>query len=117
MYMLSLFPALLFLAPLSALVIRVAIACLFILSSYTRTRSASSLFLYTFTALEFVAALSLALGYWAQAGAVLGAVIVGVWFVIPSMRAYSKSTTLLMLILCLSILVTGPGAFAFDLPL
>jgi uncharacterized membrane protein YphA (DoxX/SURF4 family) len=129
--MLSLFPSLLFLAPLSALAIRVALAILFALAAYTRARNASSIFLYVLAALEFAAALSFALGYRAQAGAVLGAVLVGAWFVVPSyddcsartarglpsLRAYPKSTALLMFILCLSILVTGPGAFAFDLPL
>lgn len=116
--MLSLFPSLLFLAPLSALVIRAVVACFFALAAYTHTRNAgASPLLYTFAVLECVTALSLALGYWAQAGALLGVLLVVLSFILPRARPYPTNTLILMLVMCLSILVTGPGAFAFDLPL
>ena len=71
--MLSMFPGLLFLAPLSALVIRASIAVIFSLGAYTHARSSASAFLYIIALLETLAALSLALGYYAQPGALLGA--------------------------------------------
>lgn len=115
--MLSVFPELLFLAPFSAFVIRVAVACLFALAAYTHARVSPTMLSYVFAALETIAALSLAIGYYAQIGALIGICIAGVWLTIKSARLYSPSTIFLMLVMCLSLLVTGPGALAFDLPL
>jgi uncharacterized membrane protein YphA (DoxX/SURF4 family) len=117
MCMLSVFPELLFLAPFSAFVIRVSIACLFALAAYSHARATPSIFIYILAALEILAALSLAIGYYAQMGALFGILVVGVWFIVRTTRPYSLSTALLMLVMSLSILVTGPGALAFDLPL
>lgn len=115
--MLSIFPDLLFLAPLSALAIRMSVACVFALASYTHARNAPSLRWYGISVFEFVAALSLALGYFAQGGALVGILLIIVWYAFPSLRTYSRGTLFLTLVMCLSLLVTGPGAFAFDLPL
>ncbi len=115
--MLSLFPELLFLAPLSALVIRAAVAAMFALAAYSHVRGAT-MFIYIIAALEAVATLSLAFGYYAQAGALLAALIAGSWAILgrPA-RPYPLTTTLLLIVMSLSLIVTGPGAFAFDLPL
>ena len=115
--MLSLFPELLFLAPLSALLIRASIAVLFALGAYDRFRGSSSAVWYVLAILEALAALSLSLGYWAQAGALLALALIALSLVLPTLRRYPISTLLLLFVMCLSILVTGPGAFAFDLPL
>lgn len=115
--MLSLFPEILFLAPLSALVIRASVATLFALATYTHVRGAT-VFIYSMAALEAIATLSLAFGYYAQAGALLAALIAVVWAILGRpLRPFPLTTTLLLVVMSLSILVTGPGAFAFDLPL
>ena len=115
--MLSIFPELLFLAPLSALVIRATVAAMFALATYAHVRGAT-LFIYIMAALEAIATLSLAFGYYAQAGALLAALLATAWALLgrPA-RPYPLTTTLLLIIMCLSLLVTGPGAFAFDFPL
>jgi len=116
--MLSMFPELLFLAPLSALVIRASVAALFALSAYMRVRGEASTFIYIMAALETLAALSLAIGYKSQLVAFLGVLLIGVWiFMGRPVRQYPLSTALLAAVMSLSLLVTGPGAFAFDLPL
>ena len=112
------FPELLFLAPLSALLIRASVAAVFAIAAYTHSRNTPSSFTYTFIVLEALAVLSLAAGVYAQVGALLGVLLAGTWLAIGRpLRPYPLSTTLLVLVMCLSILVTGPGAFAFDLPL
>lgn len=112
------FPELLFLAPLSALVIRASVAALFALSAYMRVRGDATTFIYIMAALEALVALSLALGYRSQVGALLAVLIIGAWiFMGRPVRLYPLSTALLALVMSLSLLVTGPGAFAFDLPL
>jgi uncharacterized membrane protein YphA (DoxX/SURF4 family) len=131
--MLSIFPELLFLAPFSAFVIRVSVACLFALAAYTHVRpirdaqnissgsngagTSLTTLTYIIAFLEILAAISLAIGYYAQIGALVGVFVVGVWFIIKNVRPYQSSTIFLLFILCLSLLVTGPGALAFDLPL
>ena len=123
--MLSVFPSILFLAPLGAVVIRVSVASLFALAAYNRFRfpvhgieGTVSLFAYTIGVFETLSALSLAVGYWAQPGALLAMITLATWFFMgrPT-RAYPLTTVILMFAICVSILVTGPGAFAFDLPL
>jgi len=115
--MLSMFPGLLFLAPFSALVIRVTLAAFLAVAAYTHARKESSLFLYFMATLEAIAALFLAIGYYAQAGALMGVLVVGTWLILKNIRPYSSGAVFLLFIMCLSVLVTGPGAFAFDLPL
>ena len=109
MSMLSIFPELLFLAPLSALVIRATVAAMFALATYAHVRGAT-LFIYIMAALEAIATLSLAFGYYAQAGALLAALLATAWALLgrPA-RPYPLTTTLLLIIMCLSLLVTGPG--------
>jgi hypothetical protein len=114
--MLSLFPELLFLAPFSALVLRIALAATLAYSAWRHEMSRETL-VRLLGAVELGIAASLALGWGAQAGAVLAAATVAASLAIPRVRALPPSTLWLLLALSLSILVTGAGAFAFDLPL
>lgn len=66
---------------------------------------------------EAIAGILILVGAWTQIIAIL--VFVGVFcgFFVPWMRVYPKSTMFLAMVMCVSLLVTGAGAVAFDLPL
>ena len=116
MHMLSLFPQILFLAPFSAFLIRIALAALLAFAAWqhiTRTDTTSR----TLAVLELLAGAALLVGAWTQAVSIAGFFGILAGYVFPRMRVYPKSTMLLGLVLCLSLLVTGAGVFAFDLPL
>lgn len=114
--MLSLFPQLLFLAPLGAFVIRIAAALTFGFIAYRHSHEASGLAKGA-AVLEAACAALLLVGMYTQVGALLG---IGIWILHAAwrpLRVLPVSSMLLLFALCLSILVTGAGAFAFDLPL
>lgn len=114
--MLSIFPSILFLAPFSALLIRIALA--FVLAnaawkhSYETGNMARGL-----AALEAITAAVVVVGASTQVAAIVGAIIIGAWLYFPSLRPVAYGTALLSLVLCLSLIVTGAGALAVDLPL
>lgn len=114
--MVTLFPALLFLAPFSALVLRIALAASLGYSAWRHEGSQEAL-MRLLGVVELGIAVSLALGWGIQAGAVLAAAVVAVSLSVSRIRVLPLSTLWLLLALSLSILVTGAGAFAFDLPL
>ncbi|TSC87022.1 MAG: hypothetical protein G01um10148_127 [Parcubacteria group bacterium Gr01-1014_8] len=114
--MLSLFPELLFLAPFSALVIRVAVAVIFAFSAWTRMQSEQTL-LKVFGAIDAILAVMFLSGGYTQLAALIGAVCAIAWLSRTSIRPLPVSTVWLALIMCISLLVTGAGPFAFDLPL
>ncbi len=113
--MLSTLPELLFLAPFSALLIRVALALTFTFATLRHTRGSERVLWLAL--IEIAAAITLALGVRTQIAAIAGAAIICVWLISPRMRPLAHSTALLALVLSLSLIVTGAGAFAFDLPL
>ncbi|MDB5237984.1 MAG: hypothetical protein JWM46_254 [Candidatus Kaiserbacteria bacterium] len=114
--MLSLFPQILFLAPFSAFLIRLALFSLLGYASWQHL-ARPALLPRTFGTLEAIAAILLLAGAWTQAVALLVFVGVACGFFITWMRIYPKSTMLLALVMCASLVVTGAGAIAFDLPL
>ena len=71
--------------------------------------------------IEGAAALGLFLGYYTQISAIVGAAVAiksSFWSgKYPDFFILSRSTSFLLLIICLSLLVTGAGKLAFDLPL
>lgn len=114
--MLSPLPELFFLSPLAATLIRVAVAFVFARAAWkhlfdqeTREKAVS--------VLEGVIAVALFLGFYTQYAALIGGLICSVWLYMTSMRPVEKSAVLLIIVMCVSLLVTGAGAFAFDLPL
>ncbi len=118
--MLSLFPELLFLAPLSAVLIRMAAAFTF---GYIATKrlSAPSL-IRGLGIVEGLTAALLFVGLYTQAAAILGLILALVHLSVPRFRVLPTSTILLIAVMCASLLVTGPGPFtlsigAFVLPL
>lgn len=114
--MLSVFPEILFLSPFAPFLIRLALAALFAHSAWNhvqRTDTASR----TLAIVEVGVAVVLALGAWTQPAALLGAIIAAIWLAQPTARVTPTSTALLALIMCLSLILTGAGALALDLPL
>lgn len=114
--MLSVFPSILFLAPFSALLIRIALSLVFIFAGWKHL-SREDKRIRALSAFEFATAISFAVGAWTQIGALAGIVITILWLSFPYTRTVSKVATLLTLVMCVSLLVTGGGALAFDLPL
>jgi len=70
---------------------------------------------------EIAAGLLILLGLWTQIAAIVGAVIaIKMLFLKKRHAVLARESTLfygLLLAVCLSLLVSGAGAFAFDLPL
>jgi hypothetical protein len=114
--MLSLFPEVLFLAPFSAFIIRIAAAFVFGHAAM-RHCAEPGMSVRAFGVIEGVCALMFLLGLYVQAAALLGVLLFCTYILAPRFRALPTSTLWLLFVLCLSLLVTGPGPFAFDLPL
>lgn len=111
--MLSIFPSILFLAPFSAFLIRIALAAVLGYAMWAHWKSGKR----GVSFIEGIVALAITLGSWTQIGAIIAGVIVTIWLWKPHLRPVARGTALLSLVLCLSLLVTGAGALAFDLPL
>ncbi|MFA7309892.1 MAG: hypothetical protein WC050_03205 [Candidatus Paceibacterota bacterium] len=114
--MLSLFPQILFLAPFSALLIRIALAVLFAAAAW-RHASHDAALTRSWGVVEAIIAAALFVGAWTQAFALLGGVLILVGMYFPRVHIHNRTVASLALVLCLSLLVTGAGALAFDLPL
>lgn len=114
--MLSLFPQILFLTPFAALLIRLALVVVLALAAWDHM-SRRDTTLNIWSLLELGAAAALFIGLWVQAVALLVFFNAALALFIPKMRTFPKSTLALTCVLALSLVVTGAGAIAFDLPL
>ena len=132
--MLSLFPQLLFLAPFSTTLLRVSAGIVILLVAWIHVSKREELSHIDFfvigrgpwipivaAILEFAIAAALIAGIYAQLAALLGALAAlksliwksrfGGFFPLP------QSTSALLFVICLSLVFSGAGIFAFDLPL
>ena len=114
--MLSVFPEILFLSPLAATLLRLALAAVFARAAWVHAQRGDTAS-RTLAFAEVAVALALLLGAWTQPAALAGAIIAAVWIFQRAARATPFSSALLALAISLSLVLTGPGAFAFDLPL
>lgn len=116
MQILSVFPEILFLAPFAALLIRFALAILLGYCAWkhlvNRDKVGRALGF-----VESIVASALILGAWTQIVAIIGMLFVGIWIMYPKSRVTATGTAFLAFVLFLSLLLTGAGALAFDLPL
>jgi hypothetical protein len=114
--MLSLLPEILFLGAFSASLIRVVVA---IMLAYNAWQSiARPGFLARMLAVvEIVIAAALFVGAWTQVVAIIACVVLVFLMIRPDLRSWPRSTVALLLVMTITLIVTGPGAFAFDLPL
>ena len=132
--MLSLFPDILFLSPLSATILRITAGLIFLSIAWTHWQKRDELgeinfivigkgsWIPVFTAIiELAVGVGLVLGIYAQAAAILGTIgaLKGlIWKRhYPQFFPLSRTASILLLVICVSVLLTGAGAFAFDLPL
>ena len=132
--MLSLFPQILFLAPFSATLLRLAAGSIFLAIAWIHYSRQEELgkenfivighgaWIPIFAALvEFLAGGMLILGVYTQAVALIGTLLALKHFVwqgrYPQFFRVPRSTSALLFAICLGLVVTGAGAFAFDLPL
>ena len=114
--MLSVFPGILFLSPFSAFFIRIALALVLLFAAKKHWPRTELLFRGLAT-VEFAVAVLIGAGAWTQVGALVGGALAIFWLVRPAMRPVSFIATLLTIVLCISLILTGAGPFAFDLPL
>ena len=114
--MLSIFPEILFLSPFAPTLIRGAVALLFAYAAWEHCKwsDVASRVLGVF---EILAAALLAAGAWTQPAATLASIVAAIWYFQPTSRVYAVSTILLAFVTSLSLILTGPGAIAFDWPL
>lgn len=132
--MLSLFPQLFFLSPLEATLLRIAAALVFAYIAWQQFKHKDELARFRFPVVgsgewivwfavlaEAAIAILLFIGFYTQAAAILAA-IASLKYAFWSTRApvfspISRGTALLLFVITLTLVVTGAGPFAFDLPL
>lgn len=114
--LLSLFPELLFLSPFSAFLIRIALGAVFAYAAWRHFQKQDAI-IRAFSFAEGSLSLALIVGAWVQADALISSLIIGAWFFMPKLRVVALGTALLSLVLLATLLITGAGPFAFDLPL
>ncbi len=132
--LLSLFPQLLFLAPLSATLLRIAAGVAFLLMAWVHLQKRDELGQIDFpivgrgtwiptlaSIVELAIAAGLIFGIYTQAFALLGTLRALKSFVwkrrYGAMIPLSRTASALLFVICLSLVFTGAGVFAFDLPL
>ena len=132
--MVSVWPQLLFLTPLSPTLLRITVGCIFLYVAYiqwtrrdaiARTRypvvGSGEWIVWVGIVYEVVVALMLIVGWRAQIAAVLGLIAAAKFFFLkrryPEIIPLSHITSILMFVIFLSLLITGAGLFAADLPL
>jgi uncharacterized membrane protein YphA (DoxX/SURF4 family) len=119
---LSVFPYLLSYQQLSPVLIRLALGAVFVFWAYQGLRkSGSSNAFKTMSVVEGIIGILLVIGLWTQVATLIAAIGLAV-SLIQKIRTKSFLTggvnyTLILLVLAISLLVTGPGWWAFDYPL
>lgn len=114
--MLSIFPSILFLAPISALLIRIAVTVVLAIGAWKHFADARIVY-RSLAILEIITAVAIAAGASTQIAAIVAVLIIAAWLYSPSLLPFAKEAALLSLVLCISLILTGAGAFAIDLPL
>ena len=134
MGMLSLFPQILFLTPFSATLLRVTAGVVFLLIAWDHIGRREELSRIDFfiigrgiwipvlsAIIEFAIAAALIAGIYTQLAALFGALAALKFFVWKSRYSalipLSRTASALLFVICVSVVFTGAGIFAFDLPL
>ncbi|MBL8158279.1 hypothetical protein JNK62_01955 [bacterium] len=112
----SFFREILFLAPMAAFILRIAAGSALGLIAYRHVFVPQNSF-RMIGIVEGVIAVLLIAGAYTQPAALIGAIVLAIILSIPAYRALPRSTLALLIVMCLSLVLTGAGPFAFDLPL
>jgi uncharacterized membrane protein YphA (DoxX/SURF4 family) len=132
--MLSLFPQILFLSPISATLLRVCGGLTFTYLAYahfsnrraaseelSRLIGAARIIIPVYSIIELVIAVFLVGGAYTQLAALIGSIItfkmLFVRHTLRELKPLSQASYALLAVICLSLVFTGAGAFAIDLPL
>ncbi len=115
--MLSLFPDILFLAPFSIFLIRIALAMTLAYSAWNHFSNDTQSGARMLGILEIIAVITVGVGAWTQAAALGASLIIGATLALPRLRNVALGTALLALVMAITLIVTGPGSLSFDLPL
>jgi hypothetical protein len=132
--MLTLFPQILFLSPLAPTLLRFAAGIVFFQIAWELYEKRDELSRMKFivvgkgawvplfsSLVAFLTGVGLVLGIYTQAAAIVGAAFALKSFVwhprYPRFFTMPRTVSALLFIICLSLILTGAGAFAFDLPL
>jgi uncharacterized membrane protein YkgB len=114
--MFSVFPQLLFLSHFSPLILRVALAVVVGYAAWKHVPNKVQA-IRALGVVETAVAVLLFVGAWTQVVALINILIIMVWFTLKPTRPVSRGEAALALILSISLITTGAGIFAFDLPL
>ncbi len=114
--MFATWPELLFLAPFAALFVRLALATIFTLTAWRRFRSRVRV-LQVFALIDIIIALAFFFGARTQLVAVFALVCLFAWLIKKEWRPLPRSTVALALVMAFTLIITGPGPLAYDLPL
>ncbi len=114
--MLALLPQILFLGALSATLLRTTLSAMIAYSAW-RHLSHTSHTIKALGLIEIALGAALFTGAWTQAIAIITSFLLIIVLVRTPLQVWPRSTLALMLIISLTLIVTGPGAYAFDLPL
>lgn len=114
--MFSLFPQLLWMTPVTFVLMRVAAGIIFGYASWKHVFHGSQP-VRALGILELILAVGILLGAWTQAAAALGVLVLITWLLVSKTRPFTRIETALVLIMCVSLVITGAGPFAIDLPL
>ncbi|MDO8514431.1 MAG: hypothetical protein Q7S50_02720 [bacterium] len=132
--MLSLFPDILFLAPVSATILRIVAGVAFLSLAWIHWQKRDEMSQIDFivvgrgmwipifaSVFELIIGVGLIIGIYAQAMALLGALAALKSFIwkrrYSGLFPLSRTESVLLFVICISVVLTGAGAFAFDLPL
>jgi uncharacterized membrane protein YphA (DoxX/SURF4 family) len=130
----SLFPDIFFLSPFAYTLLRFTAGCVFLLAAWAHYERRNELGTIPFmvigkgvwipvfaSIIEGLTGFALILGVFTQAAAIAGALLAIKSFVwkrrYSAMFPLSRTASALLFVICLSLVVTGAGALAVDLPL
>ncbi len=114
--MLALLPQILFLGTFAATLIRLTLSVMMAYNAWKNV-SKDDIAVRGFSMIEIAVAAALFVGAWTQAVAMIAVLMLAISLALPQFRVWPRSTVALLLVMALTLIVTGPGAFAFDLPL
>lgn len=119
--MLSIFPDALAFQGFAPLLLRITLAAVMLYWGYNKVKSKKSTQETVFGALELVTGICLFVGFLTQIAALITVFILGgrLWKKIEQKAFLTDGVNyyLILLVIALSLIVTGAGFFAFDLPL
>lgn len=132
--MLSVFPEILFLSPFAATILRIAVAGVFLYAATKQAQESGALsevpaqvigkgawIVWVSVIFDVIVGVMLLAGIYTQVAALAGMVGVGAALLLGPLYLeripLSRGVAALTFVILLSLLLTGAGAFAFDLPL